>query len=29
MNAGKKYRISKKETILINREKEMVVFVGR
>jgi hypothetical protein len=28
MNARKKYRISRKETILINREKEMVVFVG-
>jgi hypothetical protein len=26
MNAGKKYRISKKETIRINREIEMVVF---
>jgi len=28
MNAGKKHRIIKKETIRINREIEMAVFVG-
>jgi len=28
MNAGKKYRISKRETIRINREKEVALFVG-